>query len=374
MEIIVKEVASKKDLRTFIHLPAKIHKNHTNWVPPIYLDDWAFFTPAKNKSFQKCETILALAYRGEKAVGRIMGIISDEYNQKHGEKDARFVFIETWDDSETYHALIEFVAAWGKKFGMEKLVGPLGFTDKDPQGFMIEGFGEPTVIATNCNFPYMINLAENEGFVKKVDLVVYQIKIPEKTPPVYEKIIERFNQQQPDLKVLEFTSRKAVKPLIRPVLKLVNETFNNIYGFWPFTPEEMDDFANRYLFLIDPRYIKVIMNENKQVVAFIIGMSDLSKGIQKAKGYLLPFGFFHLLRAGKRSPQLNLMLGAIHPVYQGKGLDVVMGIKMFDSARATGKTTIDSHLELEYNYKVRAEMERVGGKVYKRFRIFEKEI
>jgi hypothetical protein len=257
---------------------------------------------------------------------------------------------------------------------MEKLVGPLAFTDKDPQGFLIEGFDAPTVIASNCNYPYMVNLTEAEGFVKKVDLVVYQIGIPNEEPPVYKKIYERFQSQTNDLKVLEFSSRRLVKPYIYPVLNLVNQTFVNIYGFWPFTEKEMDDFANRYLYLINPRFIKLVVNGNNNVVAFVIGMSDISKGIQKAKGNLLPFGFIHILRAGKKSKQLNLLLGAIHPDYQGKGLDVIMGIKMLESARRAGKTTIDSHLELEYNHKVRAEMERVGGKVYKRFRIFEKSI
>ena len=136
----------------------------------------------------------------------------------------------------------------------------------------------------------------------------------------------------------------------------------------------MDDFANRYLFLINPRFVKVIFNEVGEVVSFIIAMSDISRGIQKSKGYLIPFGFLHILRAGKKSKQLNLLLGAIHPDYRGRGLDVMMGIKMLESAKAAGKTTIDSHLELEYNTKVRAEMEKMDGKVYKRFRIFQKDL
>ena len=136
----------------------------------------------------------------------------------------------------------------------------------------------------------------------------------------------------------------------------------------------MYEFANRYLYLINPRYIKLVVNENMEVLSFVIGMSDISKGIQKAKGKLIPVGFIHLLAAGKKSTQLNLLLGAVHPAYQGRGLDVVMGIKLLASAREMGKTTIDSHLELEDNYKVRAEMERVGGKVYKKYRIYIKDI
>jgi hypothetical protein len=372
MEITIKEVTDKKSLKTFIHLPAKIHTNHPNWVPPIYMDEAEFYNPKKNLAFTYCDTVLILAWSGNEVRGRAMGIINHEYNQKHNEKHVRFAMVETWEEPEVFHALIDYIARWGKERGMEQIVGPLAFTDKDPQGFLIDGFDKPMVIATNCNFPYLVDFCNNEGFSKKVDLVVYRIPVPKETPEIYRVVYERFKQQKHDLKVLEFTSRREVKPYIHPVLTLVNQTFNDIYGFWPFSEKEMDNFANRYLFLINPRFIKLVVNGQNQAVAFVIGMSHIGEGIQKAKGYLLPFGIFHVLRAGKRSPQLNLLLGAIHPDYQGRGLDVIMGIKMLESARQAGKTTLDSHLELEYNHKVRAEMERVGGKVYNRFRIFEK--
>ena len=374
MKITIKEVSDKKSLNAFIHLPEKIHKNHPNWVHPIYMDEKEFFNPKKNKAFGYCDTMMILACRGKEIRGRAMGIINHKYNEKHKEKNVRFSFTETWDEEEVFHALIDYIACWGKKRGMEKIVGPLAFSDKDPQGFLIEGFDKPMVIATNCNYPYMAGFARKEGFTKKVDLVVYQIEIPEEEPPVYQKIYQRFQNQKHNLKVLEFTSRKQVRPYIYPVLHLANLTFTEIYGFWPFEEKEMKDFANRYLYLINPRFIKLVVTGTNEVVAFVVGMSDMGKGIQKARGRLLPFGFIHLLQAGKRSDQLNLLLGAIHPDYQGKGLDVIMGIRLLASARKLGKTTIDSHLELEYNHKVRAEMERVGGKVYKRFRIYEKNI
>ncbi len=374
MSVSIQEVLDKRSLKKFIYLPAKIHKNHANWVPPIYMDEWAFFNPKKNRSFEYCDTTLALAVKGGDIVGRVMGIINHKYNKLHNENHVRFGFIETYNDQEIFNKLVDYVAYWGKEKGMEKIIGPFGFTDKDPQGFLIDGFDEPNVIASNCNFPFMVNLVEDHGFKKKVDLVVYKIEVPEKDPPVYKKIEERFNKNHSSLQVLEFTSRKSVKPFIRPVLKLVNETFTQIYGFLPFTEEEMMEFANRYLYLINPRYIKLVVNSDNQVVSFIIGMSDISKGIQKAKGKLLPFGFIHLLHAAKKSSQLNLLLGAVHPTYQGRGLDVLMGIKMLASARNTGKTTIDSHLELEDNFKVRAEMERAGGKVYKKYRIYIKDL
>ena len=374
MEIVIKPVTTGKELKTFIHLPAKIHSNHKNWVPPIYMDDHVFFNPKKNKSFDHCDTVLALAWQSGKVVGRIMGIISHNYNKQHNENHGRFAFVETWNNQNVYHALIDFVASWAKEKGMVKLVGPLAFSDKDPQGFLIEGYNEPVSIASNCNFPYMVDLTEKEGFAKKYDLVVYKIAVPGELPDFYKKIAERFHRNNSHLKILEYTSRKKLKPVIRPVLTLLNQTFTEIYGFIPFSEKEMDDFANRYLFLINPRFVKVVVNENNEVISFVVGMSDISKGLQKCKGYLIPFGILQVLSSARKSKQLNLLLGGIDPRYQGRGLDVMMGIKMLESAKAAGKTTIDTHLELEYNVKVRAEMEKMGGVVYKKFRLYEKEI
>lgn len=372
--ILIREVKSKKDLKAFIHLPAAIHQNHTNWVPPIYMDDWEFFNPQKNKSFDSCDTILLLAYQAKKVVGRIMGIIHNKYNEKHNENRARFAFFETWNDEEVASALISAVEDWAREKGMARLIGPLAFSDKDPQGFLIEGFDEPAVIASNCNFPYQTELLEKNAYTKEVDLVVYQIKIPTPIPEFYLKIHERATRQNQGLQVLEFTSRSKVKPYIHPVLNLLNRTFTEIFGFIPFTEAEMDDFANRYLFLINPRFIKVVVNEQNEVVAFLIGMSHIGEGIKKSKGYLFPFGIFQILASARKSKQLNLLLGGIDPAYRGKGLDVMMGVKMLQSASAQGKTVIDSHLELEYNTKVRAEMEKMGGVVYKRFRVFGKDL
>lgn len=372
--VTIREVKSRKELKQFIHLPAKIHKNHPNWVPPIYMDDWEFFNPKKNKSFGSCDTILLLAFQNKKVVGRIMGIIHRKYNEQHGEKHVRFAFFETWNNDAVADALLQYIENWGRAKEMIRMVGPLGFSDKDPQGFLIEGFDEPAVIASNCNFPYQVELLEKRDFVKEVDLVVYQIKIPDPIPEFYLKIYERARKLNHGLQVLEFTSRREVKPYIHPVLHLLNSTFTEIFGFIPFSENEMDDFANRYLFLINPHFIKIVVNDQKEVVAFVIGMSHIGDGIQKAKGYLFPFGIFRIFAAARKSKQLNLLLGGIAPAYRGKGLDVLMGVKMMESALAAGKTVVDSHLELEYNTKVRAEMEKMGGRVYKRFRIFGKDL
>jgi hypothetical protein len=373
MAIEIKEVSNRRDLYKFIHLPEIIHAGHENWVPPIYLDDWNFFNPRKNKSFDYCDTVLALAMKNGNCVGRIMGIINHKYNESHNENDARFCFMETWNDQEVNHALIDYIENWAREKGMDNLVGPLGFSDKDPQGYMVEGFNEPIVIATNGNYPYMPDLLVEQGYVKKVDCVVYKVNIPDEIPEFYKAIYNRALQRN-NIEILEFTSRKKIKPLIHSVLHLLNETFAGIYAFVPFEEREMDDFANRYLPLLDPKFIKVIRDKKGNILSFIIGMPDISKGIQACRGHVIPFGIFQIISARKRSKQLNLLLGGIKEDYRGLGLDVIMGVKMLETSRKHGISYIDSHLELETNIKMRKEMERMGGVIYKRYRVFQKKL
>jgi GNAT superfamily N-acetyltransferase len=372
MAISILTVQSRKDLKRFIHLPAKIHKGHENWIPPLYSDEWIFFSKKKNKAFDHCDTILLLAMQEKRVVGRIMGIIHRIYNEEKGELNARFNFLEAWDDREVIEVLVNAVADWAKGRGMKKLIGPLAFSDKDPQGYLIEGFHQPAVIASHCNYEYIVQHLDALGFEKEIDLVVYKVPVPAVTPELYFQISERATRNNGGLKLIEFSSRRQLRPYIRPILSLVNETFTSIYGFTPFTPEEMDDFANRYILVLDPAFIKAIDNEKGETVAFVIGMPDISRGIIKSRGYLYPIGFIPVLLSGRKSTQLNLLLGAIRPDYQNKGLNTILGTAMLESARKAGKTHMDSHLEMETNTKVRAEMEFMGGEVYKRFRIFQK--
>jgi hypothetical protein len=374
MDIVIKEVKTKKDLRRFILLPAKIHKNHKNWVPPIYMDDRVFFNSKKNKSFLHSDTILLLAYRKAEIVGRIMGIINHQYNSEANEKEVRFAFIETYNDFEVANVLIKKVEEWGKERKMEKLVGPLGFSDKDPQGLLVEGFEQPVVIATNFNFEYMVDFVERYGLTKKVDLVVYKLEIPAEIPEFYSKINERALKNNPELRIVKFKNRLQLKPYIKPVFRLVNETFKDIYAFTPLSEQEMEQFANRYLFILDPKFIKVIETKDHEVVAFVLSMPNMSDGVRKCKGRVIPFGIFRMLLSQKKTRQLDLLLGAIKEEYRNAGLDAVLGIEIFKEAQKAGLKYIDSHLELETNVKMRAENEKMGGVVYKRYRIFEKVI
>jgi hypothetical protein len=371
-ELIIKEVITKKDRREFIFLPEKVHKDEQEWLPPIYMDEWELYNKKKNKSYQYADALLLLAYRDNKPVGRIMGIINRRYNAIHDEQHGRFCFMECYNDKEVFHALIARVEEWCKEHGMVKIVGPLGFSDKDPQGFQIEGFEYPQFMTSPNNSSYMPVLIEAEGYSKKIDLVNYLGKIPEKFPIVYEKVLARVDRMK-EYEIVEFTHRKELKPYIIEVLELMNDTFAEIYGFVPLNDKEKKDFAARYLPVLDPKFIKLI-KVNGVLAGFAIGMPDFSKGIRDAKGKLFPFGIFKILSDSKKSKKLLMMLGGVKKEFRGKGLDVLMGVKILQSGIEHKMDTLDSHLVLENNRKMRGEYERVGCQVVKKFRIYQKDL
>lgn len=244
-EIFVKEVITRKDLRDFIYLPEKVHRNEPDWLPPIYMDEWELYDKKKNKSYGYADALLLTAYRDRKPVGRIMGIINRRYNEINHENHGRFCFMECYNDPDVFHALISHIEQWAKQNGMSRLVGPLGFSDKDPQGFQIEGFQYPLFITAANNSPYMAELIENEGYAKKIDLVNYLGEIPRVFPVVYERVLDRITKGR-EFDIIEFKSKKQLKPYIIPILELMNDTFAEIYGFVPLNDKEKRDFAARY--------------------------------------------------------------------------------------------------------------------------------
>jgi GNAT superfamily N-acetyltransferase len=374
MELIIKEVVTKNDLKNFVKLPATIHKGHHNWIPPIYGDEIEFFDPLKNKSFGYCAHIRLLAYRNKELVGRIMGLINHRYNEVKKENNARFSYLETFNDQEVAHALLARVESWARDLGAEKIVGPLGFSDKEPQGYLVGGFDEPTVLAANCNYKYQVDLVKSEGYLPEINLVSYKLPILDSPPALWARMFPRIEKLNAEFRLVEFNSRWKLRKYIRPVLNLTNRAFRQIYGSMPYEEKEMDDFANRFIWLLNPKFVKVVETQKGEVIAYTVAMPDISKGLQKCKGYLLPFGIFSVLRSGKKSNRIVALLGAVDEPYRGRGLDVMMGLRIFASGREEGKTEIDGHLVMETNTAMRGEYEHTGGKVYKWYSIFAKSL
>ncbi|TAL64030.1 MAG: hypothetical protein EPN88_11540 [Bacteroidetes bacterium] len=280
--------------------------------------------------------------------------------------------MECYEDKEIVHALIIKVENRVRENGMIKLVGPLGFSDKDPQGFQIEGFEYPEFIVCPTNYSYLSEMIVNEGYEKHSDLLNYLAKTPYAMPVIYNTILSRVSKNE-EYKIVEFKSKKDIKPYIIPVLELMNQTFMEIYGFVPMTDQEKKELAARYLMIIDPKFIKVA-EASDGLVGFAIGMPDISEGIKKARGRLFPFGILRILRVSKRSKKLLMLLGGIRKSYRGKGIDVIMAVKLLQSCIEHKIEWIDLHLVPEDNTKMRRECERIGGQIIKKFRIYQKDL
>ncbi len=373
MTIRIIEPTTRRQRREYLHLPYVMHKNHTLWVPPLMMHEKYFIHPRKNPHMEYSDTVCFLVYRDGRPTGRIMGIINKKLNEIWKDKQVRFCCFESTNNPEIVHSLLASVENWARSRGMERIVGPLGFSNQDPQGFIVEGFDQRPSIGTIYNFEYIPELIEQNGYIKEVDYLTYKIPISETIPPLYEKISERV-QKRSTIKILEFETKRQVKPYLTRVLRFMNETYTGIYGFIPLTKTIIKKAARNYHEIVDPHLIKIILNDQNEIVSFVLGIKDITEGFQKAGGRLLPVGYFAIKATQKKSKRLDLLLGAIRKDFRGKGLDTVMAISMLKSAWRMDMDFIDSHHELETNTRVQAEMRRAGGFVYKRHRVYQKKL
>ena len=368
----IREVGTKRELRAFIRLPWALHAGHDRWVPPLLAEERAFFRAQSNPAFAYSDTLLLLARRDGVAVGRVMGIVNRRYNEAKGDSQARFACLECGDDLDLVRRLLGRVEDWARGLGLRRLVGPLGFTDQDPQGFLMDGYEHEPSIGTYVNLPYMPRLMEALGYDKEMGYVVYRIDLPRQVPEFYCKVAERAALKSGVL-LLDIRRRRELRPHIRPVLVLMNECFRELYGYSVLDDREMEALARRFLPVLDPRFVKIAVRGG-EVVGFNIAMPNLAEGFRRADGRLLPLGFLKLLRAGRRTRQLDTLVGGVRADFRGKGIDAMIGCATMAAAIEAGFEFVDSHHELEYNQKVRSEMERLGGRIYKSYRIFRKDL
>ena len=372
MPIELKQVLTSRDLGEFIRFPFQIYKNNPYWLPPIIFDEKNFHNSKKNKSLRNNDTIMYLAYKDGKLSGRIMGIIHRVNNEVTGKKRVRFFKFDCFDDQEVAHALIKAIEDWGLSKDMNEMIGPFGFSDKDPQGLLIDGFDVRAAIVAPYNDPYYIDLVEKEGYTKEVDLFEYKIPVPDKIPDFYQRIYERVSRNK-DIQFIPLKNKKEPRPYIMPVMRLINETFKEIYGSYEMDEEEMRKFADDYMMILDVDFTIIIADKGVPI-SFFIAVPDVGPALQKTGGKLFPFGIFRILKQMKKTDFIVLMIGGIKPSHQGMGIDVLMGVKMLEACARRGIRQIHSHLELEENFKIRAEMEKMGGEVCKVHRVYVKSL
>jgi GNAT superfamily N-acetyltransferase len=354
-----------------VRLPATLPGRRANYVPPLWAEERAWHDPDKNPALQGVEMIRFMAYQGDRPVGRIVGLVHHVHNARNNERTARFHQLDAVDDVEVVRALLQAVEQWGKERGMDRVIGPFGLSDKDPQGLQVEGFEHLPVVATPTNPAYLPGAVEACGYAKYADCLSYRLLVPEKVPDRYARVAAHVLSGE-DLRVVSFRSRREIERWIVPVLDLVNQTYTELLGFVPMSNAEMHKLAADYLPLLDPELVVIVADAKDVPMAFVVAVPDLSVGLQRARGRLFPFGFLHVLLAMRKAKQLDLLLGAVRKDVQGRGLTGALGVHLLGVARRRGFTTIDSHLVLETNASMRAQLERTGGEVYKRFRIYGK--
>lgn len=373
MSIYIKEVSTKSDLMKFIKFPFKHYSGNKYWIPPLIMDEKRNLCKDKNPAFDFCEAKYWLAYKYNQLVGRVAGIINNRYNEKVGESFSRFGYLEFTDDEDVSFALINTVEAWAKEKGASKIHGPLGFTDMDPEGMLVEGFEELPTIATIYNYSYYPKHIEKYGYKKDIDWLEYELvppkEIPEKVERIAKAVFERYH-----LKMFEVKKAKDLLPYAHEIFYVLNDAYKNIYGFVPLTEKQIDLYVKQYFGFIKPGYVPVILNEKNEVIAFGITMPSLSAAFQKAKGRLFPFGFIHILTALKKNSRVDLYLTGVRPDYQDKGVNAIMMYEMNKIYAKNNIEKVESNPELETNTKVQAQWRHYEGRQHKRRRCYIKEL
>ncbi|MGL4293684.1 MAG: N-acetyltransferase [Bacteroidales bacterium] len=373
MAIVIEKISGKKQLKEFIRFGLDHYKGNPYFVPPLNFDEMGTFDQTKNPVFDFCEVIHFMAYRNQKPVGRIAGIINHRFNDKFGKKEARFGWIEFIDDAEVSASLIDAVSTWAREKGQTDLIGPMGFTDLDYEGCLIEGFDQIGTASSIYNYPYYSTHFENLGFKKDVDWVEFKIMIPEGIPDKHIRIGELVKKKY-NLTVVKPTDRKKLlKEYGQQIFDLLNLAYADLYGFCELTQKQIEYYINIYLPLVRLDCVRVILDGDNHVIGFGIAIPSLAKAMQKAHGKLFPFGWYHVIKAlrGKNNV-IDLYLVGVHPEYQSKGVNALLFTELIPQFIANGYEYAESNPELEMNEKVQGQWDYFERIQHKRRRAFHK--
>ena len=377
MAVEIKRVTKKSELKRFIRFNYEFYKNNPYAVPDLYDDMLGTFSPKKNAAFEFCEADYFLAYREGRIVGRVAAIINHRANEQWQKKTVRFGWIDFIDDLEVSRALIGAVKQWGKERGMDTIEGPLGFTDMDAEGMLIEGFDELSTMATIYNYPYYPQHMEKLGMEKSADWVEMKIYVPDEIPEKHKRISDIIARKY-NLHVRKLTSKREVlrSGLAHDIFRLINDAYAPLFNFSRMTERQIDQYVKMYVPVLDLRMVSIVENEQNEIVAVGISMASLSEALQKAKGRLLPFGWFYLLKAlfWKRPKMLDLLLVGVRPDYQNKGVNALLFTDLIPVYQQLGFEYAESNPELELNEKVQNQWQYFKTEQHKRRRCFKAQI
>ena len=376
MSVTIKRVESRKDFKVFARFANKMYKDNQYYVPSILTDDLNTFNPETNAAFEFCQAEFYLAYKEDKLVGRVAAIINNKANASWNVQQVRFGWFDFIDDIEVSSALLDAVIEFGRKHGMTQIAGPLGFTDFDPEGMLVEGFDRLSTMALIYNHPYYPEHMKKHGYTKETGWVEYRITIPEEMPENHIRFSEIIKERY-GLKIRKLSRRQIRKEDYgRKLFKLINETYCVLYGYSLLSDKQIDQYVDLYLSLVDTDMLTFVEDKEGELIAAGISIPSLSEALQKCNGEIFPFGWWHLLKAMflKKPDTLDLLLIGVRPDYQSKGVNSLIFCDLFQNYKKMGFKYAETNANLETNAKVQAMWHPFEKELHKRRWVFGKEI
>jgi hypothetical protein len=353
-----------------------MYKGNPYYVPSMPFDDMGTFDPKENGAYDFSEAELYLAYKEGKLVGRVAAIINTKANKAWNVQQVRFGWIDFIDDMEVSSALLDAVAKFGKSRGMTQVVGPLGFTDFDPEGMLVEGYDRISTMALIYNHPYYPEHLKKLGFVKETGWIENRITIPEELPEKFNRVIDLMNQKY-ELTVKKLTTSQIKKEGYgRKFFQLINETYHVLYGFSLLSDKQIDKYVNLYLSFIDARMLAFVEDKDGNLIAAAASMPSIARALQKCRGELFPFGWWHLAKAmfWKKSDTVELLLIGVVPEWQAKGIVALLFDDLLRTYKKLGFKYAETNAMLESNVKIQTMFDSFEREQHKRRWVFGKEI
>lgn len=376
MAIQIKSVSTRKELKTFVRFANKLYKGNKYYVPSMPLDDLKTLDKNYNAAFEFCEAEYYLAYKDGQVVGRVAAILNHKANKAWNVNQIRFGWFDFIDDIEVSSALLDAVIAFGKARGVDQIVGPLGFTDFDPEGMLVEGFDKLSTMALIYNHPYYPEHMKQLGYEKETGWVEYRLTLPDEVPEKHLKVAE-FVSERYGLKIVKKTKRQVNKENYgQKIFQLINETYCNLYGFSVLSEKQIDQFVDSYLSIIDMDMLAFVEDRDGNLIAVGLTMPSIAETLQKCNGEIFPFGWYHLLKTmyWKKSDTLELLLVGVKPEWQNKGVNSLVFVDLLTRYKKMGFKYAETNANLESNHKVQAMWNLFEKEQHKKRWVFGKSI
>jgi hypothetical protein len=372
-DIKVKQVLNSSDLELFIKFPMELYKGNPYYVPPLINEEKSIWMKEENPALQYSEAAQFLAYKGENIVGRIAVMINHKEEKELGIRKVRFGWLDFINDIEVSKSLINTAIEYANSKGISKIEGPMGFTNLDKAGMLTKGFDKLATMIGIYNFDYYPKHMEQLGLVKEKEWVEFEINFPDTLPDKVEKFSKLIAEKY-ELELVKFKAKKDILPLVDSMFKLLDDTYKNLSTYTPITEEQIKHYKEKYFKFIDKDYIVCIKDKSGSLISFAITMPSYSKALQKAKGKLFPFGWWHLLNAGKKNDRANFYLIGIHPQYQKRGVTAIIFKEIYETFKKKGVKFLETNPELEENASIQALWQDYNPINHKRRRTYSLEI